>query len=121
MSPSAATRLALTIALVLVPVVSQAADFTIEPLSPLTQSTPDLFGVNCFVFLLTNTGAEAESFHMDAENLTPPTWFGAVQVKGLVTYPYPAVHPLQYVRTGRWESDDAAPANALSYLAPYPP
>ena len=59
----------------------------LQPSSPAS-------GVNCFTFLLTTTGAEDDWYHMDAESLLPLTWVAAVQVVGVVTYPYPAVHLL---------------------------
>ena len=58
--------------------------FTLEPVSPLTQSWPTInFLGPYYYFLLTNTAAEPDSFRLRIENLTQPSWFPQVCLRSI--------------------------------------
>jgi FlgD Ig-like domain len=96
-------RLALVALLVfgvrtLAPANAFAYGYTITPLTSLTQSWPTInFEGPYFYFYLTNTSAEADSFHLEVQNLTQPTWFPQVCLRETcfpdsVTLPWAAGH-----------------------------
>ena len=45
-----------------------------QPLGDLTQFKPDVWAVTRFEFLLTNTGDEADTYHLKLSNKTNPNW-----------------------------------------------
>lgn len=59
--------------------VAGAFSFTLTPISPLTQSWPDIdFLGPYYKFGLKNTAAVPDSFHLSISNLTPSDWFPQV-------------------------------------------
>jgi hypothetical protein len=70
------------------PAHAGAYSFTVEPVSPLTQSTPDLFVGIYFNFLLENTSALPDSFHLVVDNITNIDFFGQVCI-GATCFPFP--------------------------------
>jgi hypothetical protein len=64
-----------------------AYSFTVEPIDPLTQSTPDLFVGIYFDFLLTNTSSQPDSFHLVVDNITNVDFFGQVCI-GATCFPF---------------------------------
>lgn len=77
-------------ALVATPAAVRAGEysFTVEPIDPLTQSTPDLFIGIYFDFQFTNTSALPDSFHLVVDNITDPNFFGQVCI-GATCFPDP--------------------------------
>jgi hypothetical protein len=66
---------------------ARAYSFTLTPISPLTQSWPEIdFLAPYFYFLLTNTSAQPDSFHLEITNLVPADWFPQVCLRQ-ICYP----------------------------------
>jgi hypothetical protein len=59
--------------------------YTIEQVSPSTQSDPDWmdFLGTYFYFYLTNTSSQQDDFFLAIQNLTQPTWFGQVCLRAI--------------------------------------
>jgi hypothetical protein len=70
------------------PAYAGAYSFTVEPIDPLTQSTPDLFVGIYFDFLLTNTSSQPDSFHLVVDNITNIDFYGQVCI-GATCFPLP--------------------------------
>ncbi len=55
--------------------------YTLVPTTPQVQYAPQLFSGPYFNYTLTNTGTQADTYHMTISNLSEPGWFGQVCIE----------------------------------------